>query len=88
MILEIVSDIFLGVFCPHAYKKVPAEAGTDTLNYRENPDSHSLGDKGKTNVPFVPEAANVLTLLTQLKINSGQKQAPLKVAATASIIRS
>ena len=71
-----------------ANKKVPAEAGTDTLNYRENPDSHSPGDKGKTNVPFVPEAAKVLTLLTQLKINSGQKQATLKVAATASIIRS
>ena len=88
MILEIVSDIFLGVFCLHANKKVPAEAGTNTLNYRENPDSHSLGDKGKTTVPFVPEAAKVLTLLTQLKINSGQKQATLKVAATASIIRS
>ncbi|MBP8227298.1 MAG: hypothetical protein KAX67_04610 [Pararheinheimera sp.] len=68
-----------------ANKKVPAEAGTDTLNYRENPDSHSPGDKGKTTVPLVPEAAALLTLSTQLKINSGQERATLKVAATTPI---
>lgn len=27
-------------------KKVPAEAGTDTPNYREDPDSHKSGRQG------------------------------------------
>jgi hypothetical protein len=28
------------------HKKVPAEAGTDTPNYREDPDSHKSGRQG------------------------------------------